>query len=71
MAIKPVKVVGAAKATTRSTAVGGSFVVVSHVEAAERITQVTAGVTTKEDARSLLRSAGILNRNNKLVKALA
>lgn len=69
MSLKPVKVRGA----DPSHGVVGTApcVFVSHAEAAERIARVTAMVTTKEDARKLLRSAGILNKNNKLVKALA
>lgn len=44
---------------------------VSHEEAAKRIAQAVSKVTTKKDARKLLRKLGILNKKNKLVKALA
>lgn len=43
---------------------------VSHLEAAQRMTQFAAQITTKESAQALLRSAGILNSKNKLVKGL-
>lgn len=68
MSSKVEKVVGVDRC---ASAVGVPCVAVSHVEAAERIARFTSTVTTKEDARRVLRSAGILNRNNKLVKALA
>lgn len=44
---------------------------VSHEEAAKRIAQAVSKVTTKKEARKLLRKAGILNKHYKLVKALA
>ena len=44
---------------------------ISHREAAERIGQAASRVTTKQEAQKVLRAAGIFNRHNKLVKALA
>lgn len=44
---------------------------VGHEEAAKRMALVVSKITTKKEARALLRKLGILNKNNKLVKALA
>lgn len=68
MSLKSVKISGVD--AKRNGSVAASCVALSHAEVAERITQITSTVTSKEDARKLLRSAGILNKNNKLVKAL-
>lgn len=44
---------------------------VSHEEATKRMALVVSKITTKKDARALLRKVGILNKKNKLVKTLA
>lgn len=53
------------------SAVVSSSGFVSHEEAAKRIAALTDAITTKKEARKLLRKLGILNKKNKLVKALA
>lgn len=58
------------KSTTDGKVVVTTRDFVSHEEAAKRMLARTDEVTTKKEARALLRKIGILNKNNKLVKGL-
>lgn len=67
----PSKLAKVASNTAAGVAVGSTRVVVSHMEAARRITEAAESATTRESAQVLLRKAGILDIKNKLVKGLS